>query len=106
MFLEDLDITQIFFDKLLEMFEWNSMQLVKLKKTVDKMKQLEDNYSKTINELMDENQKTIEEKDREIDELKRKLQAVLIGKKGGGHLSESSRIKGGRKDVKWMRNPN
>ena len=66
------------------------------------MKQLKDDYSKTINELMDENQKTIEEKDQEIDELKKKLQAVLIGKKGGGHLSESSRIriKGGRKDIK------
>ena len=89
-----------FFDKLLEMFEWNSTQLVKLKKTVDEMKQLKDDYSNTIDELMDENQKTIKEKDQEIDELKKKLQAVLIGKKGGNHLSESSRIKGGRKDAK------
>ena len=89
-----------FFDKLLEMFEWNSTQLVKLKKTVDEMKQLKDDYSKTIDELMDENQKTVKEKDQEINELKKKLQAVLIGKKGRDHLSESSRIKGGRKDAK------
>ena len=86
-----------FFNKLLETFEWKSMQLEKLKKTIDEMKQLKDDYTTTINELMDENQKIIEEKDQEIDDLKRKLEA---GKKMGGFLRELCRIKGGRKDVR------
>ena len=40
------------------------MELVKLKTTAEKMEKLEDNYSKTIVELLDEHQKIGEEKDQ------------------------------------------
>ena len=40
------------------------IELVKLKTTAEKMEKLEDNYSKTIVELLDEHQKIGEEKDQ------------------------------------------
>ena len=43
------------------------MELVKLKTTAEKMEKLEDNYSKNIDELLDERQKIGEEKDQEIE---------------------------------------
>ena len=41
-----------FIDQLLETFEEMSMQLQRLKKTVEEMKELEDKYVRAIDELM------------------------------------------------------
>ena len=41
-----------FIDQLLEAFEEMSMQLQRLKKTVEEMKELEDKYVRAIDELM------------------------------------------------------
>ena len=98
--LRESGIGNNFFGELLGMFERKSMQLEKLKKTVEEMKELEEDYAMTINELVDDHEKIIEEKDQEIDCLKKKLQAVLVGKVRRGYSGEPSRIKSGRKDVK------
>ena len=79
----------VFFDKLLELFEGKSMELLE-------MKELEDKYVKVINELMEQ----LKEKNQEADDLKKELQAVLMGEKTrGGCSSKKNRIKGGKKDV-------
>ena len=98
--LRESGIDNNFFDELLKMFERKSMDLEKLKRTVGEMKKLEDDYAKTINELVEDREKVIEEKDQEINCLKKKLQAALIGKVRRGCSDEPSRIKSGRKDVK------
>ena len=98
--LREYGIGNNFFDELLRMFERKSMELERLRKTVEEMKELEEDYAKTIYELVDDHEKIIEEKDQEINCLKKKLQAALIGKVRRGYSGEPSRIKSGRKDVK------
>ena len=98
--LRESAIGNNFLDELLRMFERKSMELEKLKKTVEEMKELEEEYAKTIYELVDDHEKVIKQKDQEIDCLKKKLQAALIGKVRRGYSGEPSRIKSGRKDVK------
>lgn len=98
--LRESGIGDNFFGELLGMFERKSMGLEKLKKTVEEMKELEEDYVMTINELVDDHEKIIEEKDQEIDCLKKKLQAALIGKVRRGYSGEPSKIKSGRRDVK------
>ena len=99
--LRESGIGNNFFGELLGMFERKSMELEKLKKTVEEMKELEEDYAMTINKLVDDHEKVIEEKDQEINCLKKQLQAALIGKVRRGYLGEPSRIKSGRKDVKF-----
>ena len=99
--LRESGIGNNFFYELLGMFERKSMELEKLKKTVEEMKELEEDYATTINELVDDHEKVIEEKDQEINCLKKQLQAALIGKVRRGYSGEPSRIKSGRKDVKF-----
>lgn len=82
-----------FFTKLLEIFERKSIEL-------EEKKELEGKYIKVVDELMKQHQTIFEEKDQEIDDLKKKLQAALAGKTRGGCLGESSRINGERKDLK------
>ena len=82
------------------MFEGKSMELEKLKETVEEMKELEEEYAKTINEIQEENKKFIEGKDQEINYLKKKLQAVLIGETRRSYSSGPSVIKSGREDLK------
>ena len=65
------------------------MQLQRLKETVEEMKQLEDDYVKTIDELMhQQHNKTIKEKDQEINYLRKNVQVVLVGKERSGELSK------------------
>ena len=79
-----------FFDKLLELFEWKSMELMEIKK-------LEGEYVEVINQLMEQ----LEEKNLEIDDLKKKLQCALMREKTReGCWSGPSRIKIGKKDLK------
>ena len=85
-----------FYDELLRMFEEKSMELVKLKTTVKKMKELEGDFEKTIDELVDEHQEIVEEKDQEIKCLKKKLQKVLVGKVKRDYSGEPIRNKNGR----------
>ena len=85
-----------FYDELLRMFEEKSMELVKLKTTVKKMKELEGDFEKSIDELIDEHQEIVEEKDQEIKCLKKKLQKVLVGKVKRDYSGEISRNKNGR----------
>ena len=82
-----------FFVKLLQMFEGKSMKL-------EEKKELEGEYVSVVDELVEQHQTIVEEKDEEIDDLKKKLQVALMEKTRGGCLSELSRIKGGRKDLK------
>ena len=89
-----------FFDALLKMFEGKSMKLQKLMKTVEEMKESEAEYTQWINKLMKQHQRAIEEKDHEINCLKKKLHASLIEKRRGGNLSEQSMIKAGSKHLK------
>lgn len=64
-----------FFDKLLRMLEGRSLKVEKLKKTVEKMKELEDNNAKTIDDIINEHQRMLFKKDQEIKQLKKKLEA-------------------------------
>ena len=72
-----------FIDKLLEIFEEKSMNLQRLKETVEKMKQVESEYVKTIDELMHQHNEIIKEKDHEIDYLRKNVQIVLVEKELG-----------------------
>ena len=64
-----------FFDKLLRMLEGRTLKVEKLKKTVEKMKELEDNNAKTIDDIINEHQRMLFKKDQEIKQLKKKLEA-------------------------------
>ena len=83
----------IFIDELLEKFEGMSFQLERLKETVKEMEELKDEYAKTIDELMYKHQKATEEKDQEIDYLRKNVQVVLVGKNRSGFLGELSKSK-------------
>ena len=94
--LRDSGIGNDFYDELFRMFEEKSTELVKLKTTVKKMKELEDDFEKTIDELVDEHQKIVKEKDQEIECLKKKLRKVVVGKVKRDYSGELSRNKNGR----------
>ena len=64
------------------------MQLQRLKKTAEEMKELEDVYVKAINELMYHHQNTMEMKDQGIDYLRKNVQVVLVRKEMSGHFGE------------------
>ena len=64
------------------------MQLQRLKETVEGMKQLEGEYAKTIDELMQQHHKTIKEKDQEVNYSRKNVQVVLVGKERSGALSK------------------
>ena len=89
-----------FFNKLFEVFKGKSMEVEDLR---NKAKEIEDDHVNVLNELVCQYKKIIEEKDLEINDLK-KLQVGMMRKTRGGWLSElrriMSRTKGGRKDVK------
>ena len=61
-----------FFDKLLRMLEGRSLKVTKLKKIVEKMKELEDITARTIDDIIDERQRILYQKDQH---LKKKLEA-------------------------------
>ena len=94
--LRESGIVNDFYDELFRMFEEKSTELVKLKTTVKKMKELEDDFEKTIDELVDEHQKIVKEKDQEIECLKKKLRKVVVGKVKRDYSGELSRKKNGR----------
>ena len=52
------------------------------------MKQVEREYVKTIDELMHQHHKTIEEKDQEIDYFGKSVQVVLVEKERSGYLDD------------------
>ena len=64
-----------FLNKLLKMLEGRSLKVKRLEKTVEKMKELEDNNARTIDDIIDEHQRILEAKDQEIKHLKKKLEA-------------------------------
>ena len=76
-----------FFDKLLRMVEGRSLKVTKLKKIVEKMNELEDNNARTIDDIIDEHQRILYQKDQEIKHLKKKLEAE---KRMRGRLSKKS----------------
>ena len=71
-----------FIVKLLETFEEKSMQLQRLKETVEEMKQLEGEYAKTIDELMLQHHKTIKEKDKKLTIQERMYKLCWLGRRG------------------------
>ena len=75
-------------DTLLRMVEAKSLELLRYKKTVEKMKEAEADYTKTIEDILDEHQRILKEKNQEIGNLKKKLQA---GKRSSGFEGESSK---------------
>ena len=76
------------------------MQLRRLKETVEEMKQLEDDYVKTIDELMhQQHNRTIKEKDQEINYLRKNVQVVLVGKERSGELSKRKNEKKSKKNT-------
>ena len=64
-----------FFKKLLKMFEGKSLKVQRLEETVEKMKEVDDNNAKTIDDIIDEHQRILEVKDEEIMYLKKQLEA-------------------------------
>ena len=68
------------------MVEGKSLELQRYKKTVEKMKEVEVDYTKTIDDILDEHQRILKEKDQEIANLKKKLQA---GKRSRSFEGES-----------------
>ena len=74
-------------DTLLRMVEAKSLELQRYKKTVEKMKEAEADYTKTIDDILDEHQRILKEKNQEIANLKKKLQA---GKRSSSFEGESS----------------
>ena len=92
-----------FIDKLLEVFEEKSMQLQRQKKAVEEMKEQEDEYVNTIDELMEQREKTTKEKDLEIEYLRSNVQVVLVGKEGGGGSGDSSKRKKGKKSKEHLK---
>ena len=93
--LRESGIDNNFYEEFFKMFEEKSTELVKLKTTVKKMKELENDYAKTIDELVDEHQKIVKEKDQEIKSLKKKLQKILVGKVTRDYSGEPSRNNSG-----------
>ena len=89
-----------FIDELLEMFERNSMQLQRLNKTIEEMKEVEDIYIKARDDLMHHHEKVIEEKEDEIDYFRMNMKVVLVGNEGSDYLGESSKKKKNGKKCK------
>ena len=75
-------------DTLLQMVEAKSLELQRYKKTVEKMKEVEVDYTKTIDDILDEHQRILKEKNQEIANLNKRLQA---GKRSRGLEGESSK---------------
>ena len=93
-----------FIDELLENFERNSFQLQRLNKTIEEMKEQEDAYVKTHGELTHDHEKTIEEKDQEIDYFRKNMKVVLVGEGRCDFLGEpSKKKKNGKKCKKNLR---
>ena len=67
------------------------------------MKELEGEYVKTIDELMHQHHKTIEEKDQEIDYFRKSVQVVLVEKERSGYLNELSKNKNRKKSKKLLK---
>ena len=92
-----------FIDELLETFEENSMQLQRLKTTVEERKEQQAEYVKSIDELMYLKQKSMEEKHQEIEYLRKNVQVVLVGRERCGYLDQSSKNKKGKKSKKLLK---
>ena len=73
--LRETESDKYFLKKLLKMFEGKSFKMQRLEETVEKMKEVEDNSAKTIDDIIDEHQRILEVKDQEIKCLKKKLEA-------------------------------
>ena len=91
--LRESGCDNIFIDELLDKFEGMSFQLERLKETVKEMEELKDEYAKTIDELMHKHRKATEEKDQEINYLRKNVQVVLVENRSGflGELSKSKK---------------
>ena len=89
-----------FIDDLLETFERNSFQLLRLNKTIGEMKELEDEYIKTCDEFKHNYEKTVEEKDQEIDYFRKNMKVVLVGEGRCDFLGEPSKKKKNGKKCK------
>ena len=89
-----------FIDNLLETFERNSFQLLRLNKTIGEMKEKEDEYIKTRDEVKHNYEKTVEEKDQEIDYFRKNMKVVLVGEGRCDFLGEPSKRKKCKKHLK------
>ena len=67
------------------------------------MKEQEDEYVNTIDELMEQREKTTKEKDLEIEYLRSNVQVVLVGKEGGDGSGDSSKRKKGKKSKEHLK---
>ena len=92
-----------FIDELLETFEENSMQLQRLKITVEERKEQQAEYVKSIDELMYLKHKSLEEKYQEIEYLRKNVQVVLVGRERCGYLDQSNKNKKGKKSKKHLK---
>ena len=99
--LRGLGIDNNLCNVLLEMFEGKCVELERLKKTVEEMKELEYDHAKDMEELIAQLYENLEKKDQEINCLKKKLQD---GKGRRGYcLGESSKIKNEPKSNKHLK---
>ena len=89
-----------FINELLETFEGMSMQLQRLKKTVEEMKELEGVYVKAIDELTYHHQSLVEEKDQGMDCLRNNVQVVLVANERSDHFGELRTNKSSKKGLK------
>lgn len=89
-----------FIDELSETFERMSIQLQRLKKTVEKKKELEGVYVRAIDELICHNKTLVDEKDQGMDCLRNNVQVVLVGNEGFGELRTNKSRKKSKKGLK------
>ena len=92
-----------FIDELLERFEWMSIQLQRLKETVEKKKELEGVYVMAIDELTYRHQSLVEEKDRGMDCLRSNVPVVLVGNERTDHFGELCTNKSRKKSKKGLK---
>ena len=93
-----------FIDELLETFERNSMLLLRLNKTIEEIKEQEDVYVKTHDELKHDHEKIIKEKDEEIDYFRENMKVVLVGEESCDFLgAPSKKMKNGKQCKKNLK---
>ena len=92
-----------FIDELLETFERMSIQLQRLKKIVEKKKELEGVYVRAINKLICHNKTLVAEKDQGMDCLRNNVQVVLVGNERTDHFGELRTNKSRKKSKKGLK---
>ena len=92
-----------FIDELLETFERMSIQLQRLKKIVEKKKELEGVYVRAIDKLICHNKTLVAEKDQGMDCLRNNVQVVLVGNERTDHFGELRTNKSRKKSKKGLK---